>query len=298
MDFKDYYKILEVPKNAKPDEIKKAYRKLAVKYHPDKNPSDKKAEEKFKEINEANDVLSNEEKRKKYDEIAENWEHYQQQSKSQENGDRYGRGQYSNNQEFQEENFTDFFESIFSNNFKSRREQPFKGQDYHAEIYLSLEEAFHGTTQHLEVDGQTLRLKIKPGVKEGQVLRLKNKGGKGSTPGLEGNIYITIHILEHPHYVRKENDLHCNIPVDLYTSILGGQALVRTLDSPIKVNIAKETENGKVLRLKGKGMPVYNTNQFGDLYAKVQVTLPKNLSSKEIELFKELSALKQKAFKN
>jgi curved DNA-binding protein len=302
MDFKDYYKILGVSKNATQDEIKKAYRKLAVKYHPDKNPNDKTAEEKFKEVNEANDVLSNQEKRKKYDEIGENWQYYQQQGKSgNEDFDWSGKGHsrnkadHSSADQFNESNFADFFESVFgSGKFNSRQQGAYKGQDYKAELELSLEDAFLGTSRQLQLENQIVNLKIKPGIKDGQVLRVKGKGGKGSTPELAGDIYITVHIMEHPHFTRKENDLHCNIDVDLYTAILGGQTLVRTLRNPIKITIGKETENGKILRLKGMGMPIYQTeNQFGDLYVKVLVKLPKNLSPKEIELFKELSSIKQ-----
>ncbi len=293
MDFKDYYKILGVSKSATPDEIKKAYRKLAVKYHPDKNPNDKTAEEKFKEVNEANDVLSNIDKRKKYDEIGENWQYYQQQGKSgAEDFDWTGKGQYSSEQ-FNEANFADFFESVFGSGSNSRQQGKYKGQDYKADMDLSLEESFLGTSRQLQLENQTVNLKIKSGIADGQVLRVKGKGGKGSRPDLAGDIYITVHIMEHPHFTRKGNDLHCNIDVDLYTVILGGQTLVRTLRNPIKIPIGKETENGKILRLKGMGMPVYQTeNQFGDLYVKVQVKLPKNLSPKEIELFKELSSIK------
>lgn len=295
MDFKDYYKILGVAKTATADEIKKAYRKLAVKYHPDKNPNDKKAEEKFKELNEANEVLGNPEKRKQYDELGENWQYYQQ-------GAQGGPGSHERNagnayqqyaSSFNEGDFSDFFENVFGNRFGSRQQQPFKGEDHHAEIYISLEDAFHGHMQQIELDNQKLQLKLKPGIKEGQVLRMKGKGGKGAKPDQNGDLLITVHIMEHPLYVRKGNDLHCNVPVDLYTAILGGQALINTLRNPIKIKLEKETENGKVLRLKGMGMPVYGKpTESGDLYAKINVRLPKNLSPKEIELFKELSALK------
>jgi curved DNA-binding protein len=295
MEFKDYYKILGVTKNATQDEIKKAYRKLAVKYHPDKNPNDKTIEEKFKEINEANEVLSNAEKRKKYDEVGENWKYYQQQGTSDAdfNWSNKGSGSGSyNSEQFNESNFADFFESIFGGRF-NQREQAFKGPDYKAELHLTLEEAYEGSTQKFQIDNQTLQIKIRPGIKDGQILRMKGKGGKGSSPGLEGDIYITVHVMEHAYFTRKENDLHCTVNVDLYTAILGGHAFVKTLRNPIKITIGKETDNGKVLRLKGMGMPVYNTtNQFGDLYAKVQVQLPKNLSAKEIDLFKELSMFK------
>lgn len=298
MEFKDYYKILGVAKNASQDEIKKAYRKLAVKYHPDKNPNDKTIEEKFKEINEANEVLSNVEKRKKYDEVGENWKYYEQQGTSEADfnwSNKGSKGGTYNSEQFNESNFADFFESIFGGRF-NQHQQTFKGSDYKAELHLTLEEAYEGSTQKLHVDNQTLQITIRPGIKDGQILRMKGKGGKGSSPGQEGDIYITAHVMEHAYFTRKENDLHCTINVDLYTAILGGHAIVKTLKNPIKVTIGKETDNGKVLRLKGMGMPVYNTaNQFGDLYVKVQVQLPKNLSAKEIDLFKELSMFKTKS---
>ncbi len=308
MDFKDYYKILGLTKTATTDEIKKAFRKLAIKYHPDKNPNDKLAEEKFKEINEANQVLGDAEKRKKYDELGENWK-YHQQSGQQTGGneqdfdwsqwtDKQGgrTGQHTSGEQFNEGDFSDFFENVFGGRFsggKQNQQRTFKGQDYRAEMQISLEESFTGTTREIQLDNQKLRLKVKPGVKDAQVLRLKGKGGKSVNGGEDGDVYITVHVLEHPHYKRKEDDLYCDISVDLYTAVLGGQSLIRTLGKPIKITIAAETENGKVLRLKGMGLPRYDKeNEFGDLYAKVNIQMPKNLSAKEIELFKELSTIK------
>lgn len=298
MDYKDYYKILGVAKTASADEIKKAYRKLAIQYHPDKNLHDKTAEGKFKEINEANGVLSDSEKRKKYDALGENWQHYQHSDRpgQREQGYQRDNHSYSNQEEFQEGDFSDFFESIFGERANGRNQgkpRSSKGQDYNAEMQISLEETYSGATRQLELNNQNLQLKIKPGIQNGQVLRLKGKGGKGMNGGLGGDVYITTRVAEHPHYKRKGDDLHCDITVDLYTAILGGKTLVKTLRNPIKMNIEKETDNGKVLRLKGLGMPRYaNENEFGDLYAKVNVEIPKNLSLKETELFNELSNIK------
>ncbi|MFY9308216.1 MAG: J domain-containing protein [Bacteroidia bacterium] len=301
MDYKDYYKILGISKTATADEIKKAYRKLAVKYHPDKNPNDKSAGEKFKEINEANEVLGNPEKRKRYDELGENWNSYQQsppwgQNKQGPGFNNDNAYQYTTGEQFRESDFSDFFESVFGNRFgggKQSRARAFKGQDYNAEMQISLEEAYSGTTRQFELDNQKLQLKTKPGTKDGQVLRLKGKGGKGVNGGADGDVYITVHIPEHPHFKRKEDDLYCDATVDLYTAILGGEALIRTLRGPIKITLGKETDNGKVLRLKGMGMPVYGKdNEYGDLYVKVNIKLPKNLSPKELELFMELSNIK------
>jgi curved DNA-binding protein len=297
MDFKDYYKILGLSKTASAEDIKKAYRKLAVKYHPDKNQNNKAAEEKFKEINEANEVLGDPEKRKKYDELGENWNSYQQHGGQKDTGDFdwsqwTSKGNYTNGGQFHETDFSDFFENIFGGQF-GREARPGKGQDYQVNVELSLEEAYSGATRLLDLGEQKLRFKLKPGVADGQTLRLKGKGAKGRS-GEAGDIYLTVHVAPHSHFTRKEDDLYCDIPVDLYTAILGGKLMVRTLHGTIKANIAKATANGKVLRLKGMGMPRYGkTNEFGDLYAKVNVHLPEALSEKELELFNELANLKQ-----
>lgn len=303
MDYKDYYKVLGVTKSATTEEIKKAYRKLAVKYHPDKNQGNKKAEELFKEANEANEVLSNPEKRKKYDELGENWKQYENQGAQGFNRSQYqnaGGQQYysSGNQGFGGgEDFSDFFESFFGRGFdgsgRQRQARAQNGPDYQAEVDLSLEEAYNGTSRLLEVNGEKLQMKFK-GVQDGQKLRIKEKGGQGTGGGKRGDIYVGVHISSHTHFERKGDDLYCEAPVELYTAILGGKALVRTMKGNIKVDIAKETDNGKTLRLKGMGMPKFGKeNEFGDLYAKVKIILPKNLTEKEIELFSTLSQLKK-----
>lgn len=310
MDYKDYYKILGVDKKATTDEIKKAYRKLAIKYHPDKNPGDKAAEEKFKELNEANEVLSDTEKRKKYDELSTNWNSYQQ---------RGSRGNAGNAQDFDwsrwsnaqggfqgqdagdmfgdEGHFSDFFESIFGgrgSGFQSRTSGPRKGSDFNTEAEITLEEAYNGTSRRIDLQSEKLDIKFKPGVTDGQVLRLKGKGGAGMGGGARGDIYITVHIAEHPIYKRKGNDLYCHVPVDLYTAVLGGPQLIHTLKGDMRVNIPKETDNGKKIRLKGLGMPVFGkTGEFGDLYATIKIVTLKNLSAEEVELFKKLAALRK-----
>jgi curved DNA-binding protein len=301
MDFKDYYKILGVAKTATNDDIKKAYRKMAVKYHPDKNADNKQAEEKFKEANEANEVLSDTEKRKQYDTLANDWKNYQQQGGKQGfDGFKQGNRSYGNthehgsNNDFSDDSFADFFSSVFGNGFSGSqtRQRSRKGQDYNAQTQITLEEAFTGTTRQLQLDDTKLEMKLKPGVANGQVLRLKGKGSKGSNGGQDGDLYITIHVAEHQIFKRKDDDLYCNISVDLFTAILGGQALITTLRSQLKINIAPETDNGKTLRLKGMGMPRYdNGTAQGDLYATINITMPKKLSEKEINLFKELSTI-------
>ncbi len=289
MDYKDYYKILGVSKTATTDEIKKVYRKLAVKYHPDKNPNNKIAEEKFKEINEANNILADSEKRKKYDELGENWDTHQQNYNSNYNN--------SKNRQYDENDFSDFFENMFGGSFstdsKNRQQHKFTGEDYSDNLYISFEEAYVGTTRQIEIHNQKLQLKIKPGIKNEQVLRLKAKGGKGTNGGQDGDLYITVHLAGHKVFMRKDDDLYCDLNVDIYTVILGGQIQITTLKNTIKITIAKETDNGKVFRLKGMGMPKYNKeNEFGDIYAKINVVLPKNISQKEIELFEQLQKIK------
>ncbi|HTA84054.1 MAG TPA: J domain-containing protein [Bacteroidia bacterium] len=311
MEFKDYYKILGVEKTASADEIKKAFRKLAVKYHPDKNPGNKAAEEKFKEINEANEVLSDKEKRKKYDDLSTNYQNHRQGGRRQ--GDDFDWNQYRSQQgggRYQQGNaedmfggsgdFSDFFESIFGGSgggFQSSSratKSPRKGGDYTTETDLTLEEAYSGTSRRINVGDETLEMKFKPGVEDGQVLRLRGKGGAGANGGPRGDIYITLHIAEHPHYKRKGNDLYCDAPVEFYTAILGGKQIVKTLKGNMRIDIPKETENGKVLRLKGLGMPVYGKTEFGDLYATIKIIVPKDLSAEEIELVRKLAELHKK----
>jgi curved DNA-binding protein len=299
-------KFLGVPKNATSDVIKKAFRKLAVKYHPDKNPNDKAAEEKFKEANEANEVLSDSEKRKKYDELGDNLNNHSQSrngadgfdwSKWQTHADSGSSGNYRN-QNFDDSqatnaDFSDFFESIFGGRARNRTnsQRPIKGEDYSAESTITLEEAYLGTTRQLQVNGSVFEFKIKPGVQDGQTLRMKSKGGKGRNGGTDGDILITIHIPEHPHFKIKNADLFADAPVDLYTLLLGGKAIVRTLKGVMRIDIPKETENGKTLRLKGLGMPTLGKpSEFGNLYLTVHANLPKSLSEKEILLLKQLEA--------
>jgi len=301
---KDYYKILGISKTAKEGEIKKAYRKLAIKYHPDKNPGNKQAEEKFKEINEANDVLSDPEKRKQYDQFGENWSQFQGasgQAYRDASRNRQGGGQqYTMNEEDFQNSFGGNFSDIFENMFGQRQgrnwkdayaQQHFSGQDYNAELEISLEESYHGTAKQFSVNGSPMTIKLKPGIKDGQALKLKGKGGPGTQGGPPGDLYLTIHVKHHPFFERKGDDLYFDAHIGLYTAVLGGKAEIRTLDGLIKIDIPEETQNDKVLRLKGKGMPGYDhPNKKGDLYIKIKVDLPTHLSSREKELFKELKS--------
>jgi curved DNA-binding protein len=308
MTYKDYYKVLGVGKTATTDEIKKAYRKLANKYHPDKTKGDKTAEEKFKDINEANGVLSDPVKRKKYDQFGADWKHYEEAGAQPGGFDwsKYtsGRGgqTHTMSQEefsamFNEEGAGDLFENIFgqhSGERRGKRNRAIKGEDFEAETTLSLEEAYHGSTRFLKIHSQTIKIIMKPGIMDQQVLRLEGKGGRGLNGGPNGDLYITIKVASHPEFQRKGNDLYCDRTVDLYTAVLGGKARIKTLKDTVNVDIPKETPNGKMLRLLGLGMPVYGTkNEFGNLYVTIVIRLPDHLSEQEIELFGKLSALRK-----
>ena len=247
-------------------------------------------------------MQSNPEKRKKYDELGENWKHYEQQGGSEQDFDwskwaNQGGGSrtYTTEGDFNGGDFSDFFSNIFGGSFQQRAKRPRKGNDFEAEIQISLEEAYHGTTRQIQIDGETLQVKIRPGVSEGQILRMKGKGGHGISGGTRGDVYMKVHIERHPNFTRRGDDLHHETPLELYTAILGGKALIRTMKGTMKMDIPQGTENGKVFRLKKLGMPKFGKeNEFGDLYAKVNIVLPKNLSEKELKLFMELLSMKDK----
>ncbi|MGI4021356.1 MAG: DnaJ C-terminal domain-containing protein [Janthinobacterium lividum] len=302
MEYKDYYKILGVSKTASQDEIKKAYRKLAVKYHPDKNPNDKVAENKFKEANEANEVLSKADKRKQYDELGENWQSYQQAGGyANQGGGRPGssrRGGGFSTEDFYDGGgqFSDFFENIFggggSPGGRSSRRAA-SGEDLTAEMHITLEEAFHGASRQVNIGDSKVNMKLKAGVGEGQVLRLKGKGEAGRGGGDNGDLLITMHILAHQKFERKENDLYFDQPIDLYTAVLGGKIPVQGISKTVNMTIAAGTDSNKTFRLKGLGMPVYKDPEtFGDAYVRVVIQTPKNLSDQEKELFEQLAKLK------
>jgi len=305
MEYKDYYKILGVPKTATQEEIKKAFRKLAVKHHPDKNPGDKKAEERFKEANEANEVLSDPEKRKKYDELGANWKAYQQQGGSNANYDwdrwanqRARSGNYRRREESfgEESSFSDFFESIFGGEFsemrggRQRAAGPSRGQDARAEMEITLEEAFHGSTKMVTIDGQHINMKLQPGIRDGQLFRMKGKGNEGRNGGAPGDLIITIHVAEHPRYKLKGNDIYFDESLDLFTAVLGGKSKIHLFDKTMNVDIPAGTDSGKTFRLKGMGLPVFGkTDIRGDAYVKMMINVPKKLTAEEKELFMKLS---------
>jgi curved DNA-binding protein len=289
-------------------EIKKAYRALANKYHPDKTKGDKIAEEKFKDINEANEVLSDPVKRKKYDQFGADWKQYEaagaqpggfdwSKYASSRGGQTHRTSANESGSTFTDEGVGDLFEMLFgqhSGQQRGRRGVVLKGEDLEAETPLSLEEAYHGSTRFLKINGQTIKIILKPGIMDQQVLRLEGKGGHGLNGGPNGDLYITIKVASHPEFQRRGNDLYCDRSVDLYTAVLGGKARIKTLKDTVNVDIPKETPNGKMLRLLGLGMPVYGTkNEFGNLYVTIVIQLPDHLGEQEIELFRKLMALRK-----
>jgi curved DNA-binding protein len=297
VDYKDYYKILGVDKKATQDEIKKAYRVLAVKHHPDKNPNNKVAEEQFKLANEANEVLGNPEKRKKYDELGENWQQYEhagnQQGRNPFGGNQGGQYRYESNGNDPfggSSDFSDFFEQFFSGSSRNGgRTQNRRGGDYETEMEITLEEAYQGTSRTIQVDNEKLRITTKPGSYTDQLLKIKNKGAKGSSEENRGDLFVKIKVKNHPNFIRKGDDLYHTQTIDLYTAVLGGEVVVKTLSGQVKIKIAEGTQNGKTIRLKGKGMPVYDKKDiFGDFYLEIKVQIPENLTDKQKELFEQL----------
>lgn len=300
MEYKDYYKVLGVERSATQDQIKKAYRKLAVKYHPDKNPGDKAAEEKFKEISEAYQVLGNEDSRKKYDELGANWKQY-------ENMGYGGQGfQGFDGQGFEgfgSSGFSDFFDMFFGGhgdggfdfgniNFGGggrgrTRTRAMKGQDLTASIDMTLREAYFGSHRMFKIGNDTIKISIKPGVKDGQTLRVKGKGHPGINGGENGDLLLKIHITQDPVYQRDGDDLTRTVNIDIYTAILGGKIEIDTMKGNVNVPIKPQTQNNSILRLKGLGMPHYGKEGNGSMLLKVQLVLPNHFSEKELELIKQ-----------
>jgi curved DNA-binding protein len=286
----DYYTILGVDKKASAADIKKAYRKLAVKYHPDKTQGDKKAEEKFKQINEANDVLGDPEKRKKYDALGENWRYYDEAIPNQGNGSYYNQ-QRGGGQQFHPEDFadggggfSDFFQEYFGGGSKRKGNRAYTGGDVQATFQIPLEEAFTGVTKTISIGGQAVNLKLKPGIADGQTLRLKGRGNPGINGGAAGDLLLTITIAPHFRYERRGDDLYIDQTVSSLIAIVGGKTTVVTLHKTINLTIPPGTENGKIFRLKGMGMPHYDhPEQYGDAYIKVVLQTPKDLSKDNIE---------------
>ncbi|PJB38728.1 MAG: molecular chaperone DnaJ [Deltaproteobacteria bacterium CG_4_9_14_3_um_filter_44_9] len=295
MEIIDYYKVLGLDKNAGEKEIKKAFRKLARKYHPDLNPSDKAAQKKFQQINEANEVLSDPEKRAKYDKYGKDWEHAEAFEKARQTQRQSGGGEgYRFSEGTSSEDFSDFFNSMFggSRSADSARTVKFRGQDYHAELSLSLTDVYKTHKRTLTVNGKNIRISIPAGVDNGQAIKIKGHGGPGINGGPNGDLYITFSIANHSRFKRVGNDLFTTNELDLYKAVLGGEVIVDTLDGQVKLLLKPETQNGSKVKLKGKGFPVYKKEgEFGDLYVTWSVKIPGNLSEKQKALFEELSKL-------
>ncbi|WP_299210208.1 J domain-containing protein [uncultured Dokdonia sp.] len=304
MNYKDYYKILGVTKDASAKDIKKAYRKLAARYHPDKNPDNKEAEEKFKEINEANEVLSDTEKREKYDTLGSNWEAYQHTgddwrdyANQQNQQKRYSRsGSSAFYGDGSEADFSSFFETFFGSEGGRQAGRQgraaFSGGNIQAEMPITLLEAYQGSKRTFEIHNENLRITIKPGSYDGQQLKIKGKGQPSAGVGNRGDLYIILRVQPDPRFERNKDDLLYNVSIDLYTAILGDKIEVPTLSGMLKITVPKGSQTGKILRLKGKGMPKYGTpSSFGDLLVKLNVILPKNITKQEELLFKQLKEL-------
>jgi len=312
MEYKDYYKILGVDKKASQQDVKKSYRKLARKYHPDVNPGNKDAEARFKEINEAYEVLSDPDKRQKYDELGSSYQQWQQRGRDPRGfdwsqwmggGAQPGRGRV--HVEYGDLNdilggggFSDFFQSIFGGMAGSsayqQQSRAYRGRDLEQPVEVTLEEAYSGTKRLLQIGNERLEVTIPPGVDTGSRVRISGRGEAGSG-GARGNIYLSVQVIPHSTFERKGDDLYCSVPVGLYTAVLGGEVAVPTLKSQVMLKIPPETQAGRRFRLKGLGMPnLKNPKLKGDLYAEVRIALPQALSSKEKELFAQLAALRDK----
>ncbi|HMQ60431.1 MAG TPA: J domain-containing protein [Flavilitoribacter sp.] len=302
MEFIDYYKVLGIDKTASEKEIKNAYRKLARKYHPDLNKNDEAAKKKFQEINEANEVLSDPEKRAKYDKYGKDWQYADEieKARSQQGAPGGGtrQGGRTSSGGFDDSDFSDFFNAMFGGASGSggRARQPrFRGEDYHAGLNLNLEDVFKTHKQTVTVNGRNIRFTIPAGVENGQTIKIREHGGPGVNGGPNGDLYITFNIADHPQFKRDGNNLYATVDLDLYKAVLGGEIIVDTFDGQVKLKVQPETRNGTKIKLSGKGFPVYkHEGQSGDLYITYRIDIPTGLTEKERQLFSELSKLRTK----
>jgi curved DNA-binding protein len=289
MDFIDYYQTLGLDKKAKQEDVKKAYRKLARKHHPDLNPNDKDAQANFQRINEANNVLSDPEKRKKYDQYGKEWEHAEEFEKAKRAQSFSSRGTRSSQSAG---DFSDFFESMFGGGSQGGRQVKYRGEDFRASLELSLLDAYKTHKQTLNINGKSIRITIPAGIENGQTIKISGHGGAGLNSGPNGDLYITFVIGKHPNFRRLGNDLYASSELDLYKAVLGGELTIDTLDGKVKLKVKPETQNGSQVKLKGKGFPVYKKNGvFGDLYITYSIKIPTDLNDKQKELFTELSKI-------
>lgn len=313
MEYKDYYKVLGVPRDASEKEIRRAYRRLARQCHPDRNPGNAAAEERFKAINEAHEVLSDPAKRKKYDRLGTQWQRWQQmggdpagfdfsqwfapgssagaRAQQADLNDLFGGGG----------GFSDFFQSIFGGGtrqsggrWQQTPPRARRGHNVEQQVEITLEEAYRGTSRLLDIGGSRLEVKIPPGVQTGSRVRIAGKGGKGLGGAPAGDAFLRIQVLSHRTFERQGDDLTCDLPVDLYTALLGGEVRVPTLGGTVKLKIPPETQPGRSFRLRGQGMPLLrDADRRGDLFARVQLLLPQRLSEQERELFEQLASLRR-----
>ena len=298
MPFIDYYKILEIDNKASELEVKKAYRRLARKYHPDVNPGDKSMEQKFKEINEANEVLSDVENRKKYDNHGKDWKYANEIEKAQKQQQHRHSQSGGSSENFSNSDFSDFFESMFGADKASSRQGQrgvkFAGQDLHAELHLDIHEIYETHPKVIQVNERKVRLTIPAGVENGQEIKIANQGGQGINGGPNGNLILTFVIQNNTKFRREGINLYSNVDLDLYTALLGGEIEVETFNSKVTLKITPETKNGTKVRLKGKGFPIYKKEkQYGDLIITFNLITPSNLSEKEKALFQELQKLRK-----
>ena len=316
MDYKDYYKVLGVEKSATQDEIKSAYRKLAKKFHPDKNPGDKEAEEKFKEINEAHEVLSDVEKKARYDQIGNSYSSWQQAGGAPGSfrwEDLFG-GNYTGGAQHVDERdmgdmfgeaggFSDFFRAFFGGGgarrtgarpraYQQQYPQQTQPSNYQQEMTISLYEAFHGTNRILQIGGEKIEVKIPAGAKTGTKVRVSGVG-PANARGQKGDLYLLIRVGVDNRFQREGDDLHTRVNVDLSTAVLGGEVEVETMDGKVSLKIPAGTQSEQKMRLRNKGMPLLKKKgKFGDLIATVHVRIPKQLSDKEKKLFEQLKDLR------
>jgi curved DNA-binding protein len=293
MLFVDYYKILGVAKTATTKDIKNAYRKMARKFHPDLNPNDKDAKKNFQQINEANEVLSDPEKRKKYDQYGQDWKHAEEFEKAKQYQGRSSGSQgggFTGSQ--QDGDFSDFFESLFGGAGRPGRSRQtrYRGEDYNAELHLELIEAYKTHKQTLTINGKKIRITIPAGIENGQIIKISGHGGPGINGGPNGDLYLTFSIANHPKIKRLSNNLYTTADLDLYIAVLGGETTIDTLNGKVKLKVKPETQNGSKIKLTGKGFPVYKKEgQFGDLIVTWAIKIPTNLTDKQRVLFTELS---------
>ena len=294
MAFIDYYKILGIEKNATEKDIKNAYRKLARKYHPDLNPNNKDAEKNFKQINEANEVLSHVENRKKYDTYGKDWQHAEQYENAAQQQQYQSGNQQQANSNFSESDYSDFFESMFGGSKRSGGGRvQYKGQDLNAALNLNLTDVFTTHKQTITVNGKNIRFTIPAGIADGQIIKIKGNGSKGINGGTHGDLHIQFSILNNTSFKIDQSNLYKTIDLELYTAVLGGNITVDTFDGKVKLTVKPATQNGTKVKLKDKGFPIYKKEgQFGDLFITYQIKIPENLSEKEIELFNELAKLR------